>query len=142
MVHNDDKSLKELIQKSDFIFLVEKIGRTENGLDSTDNFKVKEVVFAKTTVPLETVVYVADANINFNKSMAEHIQKKGYDGAPSPLFPRYNGKSQPSDKTAIIFLNKLNGKPTQYKYAMNGATESEGQLAQVKEETKKLKNSL
>ena len=141
-VRYDKKSLSEIIQKSDFIFIAEKQGRTENGFDSTDNFKIAEIIFAKMPVEKRIPIKVTDANIGFNKSLAQHIKKQGYNGAPSVILPSYTGLAKPSDKMVILFLNRLSTEPLLYKYTMSGSVESKSKSADIKSLIKTVQGSL
>lgn len=70
-------------------------------------------------------ITVVDAHHDFNEQVAKHIQEHGYQGVPSPIWPRYKssldyarfGKA----KRAILFLAPWR---SDWRYAIEGGWES------------------
>lgn len=78
------------------------------------------------------IISVVDAHQDFNEQVAQHIKEHGYEGVPSPIWPRYQSSLDDTHfakaKRAILFLRPWR---TSWRFAIEGGWEAVAKKAVV-----------
>jgi hypothetical protein len=112
-------SLDEALRDSSAVIVAERAGA---------KWRVVEVMYFHgdpgQAAPSGTIT-VADAHVDFNEQVAEHIKQHGYQGVPSPIWPRYTTSLDDAQlaktKRVILFLKSWR---KDWRFAIEGGWES------------------
>ncbi len=118
----ENADLDAVVASANLIVMAERKGRVEARHDSTDTFLVREILWGN-TVKAGATLQVLDANASFHQAIEAHLKEHGYQGAPSPIFQRYESSAPGGAKELILFLSVWKEKEMKCRYVMEGSFE-------------------
>ncbi len=118
LVHFEPASLEDALRDSDAVVVAERAGT---------RWRVVELLLWRGAAGKgpDGTITVVDAHQDFNEQVAEHIKKHGYEGVPSPIWPRYQSSLDDAHfakaKRVILFLHSWR---KDWRFAIEGGWEA------------------